>query len=388
MDAEKALHEAWHRAASALEEEPRFALCVANAGYDPEQLRRTLLHLAPSDCRIAGFSSCLGVLTPDGVCGGEGAGLGLWLASASLGDVGVGLCSQQDDPKSAGEAAVRQAAEDALRPGQMPEAIWLSAGPGHEEEVLAGVRRIIGESVPVIGGSSADDAIAGHWWQFSRDAVMQDGVLAVAFYPKGRCAHLFHSGYVPTAHEGVVEEACGRVLIRLDGAPAAERYDAWTEGAVLSRAQEGNILSPSTFSPLGVAVGEIEGVPYYALLHPERVLDDGSLRLFAEVRKGMRLRLMAGSKQALIDRAGSTLRELLARRHWPTTKVQGVLMAYCAGCMLGVRNELQGVAARLREALGDAPCLVAFTFGEQGCFFDEAPRHANLMIAALVFADG
>jgi hypothetical protein len=53
--------------------------------------------------------------------------------------------------------------------------------------------------------------------------------------------------------------------------------------------------------------------------------------------------------------------------------------------MLAVRAEIEQVQRSLTEALPGLPYLVAFTFGEQGCFADGYNRHGNLMISAVLF---
>ena len=69
-------------------------------------------------------------------------------------------------------------------------------------------------------------------------------------------------------------------------------------------------------------------------------------------------------------------------------QVSGALVIYCAGCMLTVQDEMEEVAAEVREALGGKPFLGAFTFGEQGCFTGGENRHGNLMISVVVFEKG
>ncbi|NNJ67935.1 MAG: hypothetical protein HKP54_07825, partial [Boseongicola sp.] len=65
--------------------------------------------------------------------------------------------------------------------------------------------------------------------------------------------------------------------------------------------------------------------------------------------------------------------------------IAGALMIYCGGCMLAVQEQLDDVAAGVREALPGVPFLGVFTFGEQGVVLDGRNRHGNLMISAIVF---
>ena len=65
--------------------------------------------------------------------------------------------------------------------------------------------------------------------------------------------------------------------------------------------------------------------------------------------------------------------------------IAGALVVYCAGCMLTVQDDMARVADVIAEALGEAPFLGTFTFGEQGCFVGGENHHGNLMISVVVF---
>ena len=53
--------------------------------------------------------------------------------------------------------------------------------------------------------------------------------------------------------------------------------------------------------------------------------------------------------------------------------------------MLAVKDQLETIHASILKKAQGLPFLVAFTFGEQGCFPDGKSRHGNLMISATVF---
>jgi hypothetical protein len=54
--------------------------------------------------------------------------------------------------------------------------------------------------------------------------------------------------------------------------------------------------------------------------------------------------------------------------------------------MLAVREDMDQVAAAIDSAIGQAPFLGIFTFGEQGCFIGNNNTHGNLMISVVVFS--
>lgn len=386
-DASLAVEEAWQQVLSKLDAEPQLVICHASANYTANPLQQALLHQIPDSCRLSGSSSCLGAMNEQGFHSDAGVGLSLMVFSEDTGDFGVGLVCQSSEPQQAAANALNDAIADAGRQGELPDLIWMNAAPGQEELLLDGIANVVGSHVPVVGGSSADNEIKGDWWQFSNQSCEDSGVLMIAFYPECKVDVSFHSGYAPTRYSGVATSVDGRVVHAIDGEPAAEVYNRWSGGNIASKLQGGNILQDSTFSPLGVEVGNIEGIPYYALKHPEQVLENGALHLFADVKVGDTLTLMEGSVESLTKRAGSVVGGLMARKAWSTEHVAGALVVYCAGCMLGVRDNMHIVNQGLRAALGDASFQAVFTFGEQGCLMDGMNQHGNLMISVVIFAN-
>jgi len=381
----KAVNTAWAQIIDKLNHQPVLLICSASANYSAITLQSRLTELIPKNCHIAASSSCFGAMNNNGYHSSEGYGLGLIAFSEDEGGFGIGLCSQADNPEQAAAQAIQDAINDADRPGELPDLVWINAAPGEEEAVLDGIASVIGRNVPVIGGSSADNTISGDWWQFNRDNLETDGVLLIAMYPQCQVALSFHSGYTPTRHSGTVTRANGRIIEQIDNQPAAEVYNNWTQGLVETHLSGGSILQVSTFQPLVREAGQIENVPYYALLHPEQILDNGSIRLFARINPGERLTLMSGSPDSLSNRAGSVASGILERQNWHSNQLAGALIVYCAGCMLGIQSRMDEVAKGLHNALDHAPFHGMFTFGEQGCFIDGLNRHGNLMISVLVF---
>jgi hypothetical protein len=274
--------------------------------------------------------------------------------------------------------------QNAGRMGETPDLIWLTAAPGHEEAVLQGIADVVGAHVPIAGGSSADNHVSGQWRQLANGALFNDAVVISVFFSSCELAYAFHSGYLPSDHHGVVTRADGRVIHEINGRPAAEVYNEWRHGAIYQALDNsGSILNLTTFAPLGVRAGDINQQNYYLLVHPLSVTPSKGLRLFAEIKAGDEVWLMEGSRDSLSQRAGRVAEAAVNASE--LRDIRGALVIYCAGCMLGVYDNMTEVAAGVREALAGAPFLGAFTFGEQGCFMCGANRHGNLMISVVVF---
>ena len=317
------------------------------------------------------------------------------------GNYGVGAAITGNNAQNAAEAAITEALANADCPGEVPAMVWLSAAPGQEEAILAGIASVLGEDVPVAGGSSADNRLDGSWKQFTAEEVYSDAVVVTALFPSNEVMFAFHSGYEPTDAKGMITKAGGyeatgnkgiatsttqRTLEEINGRPAAEVYNEWTDGSISEMlATGGNILGLTTLRPLGRVAGHIGEVPYFQLAHPDSVTLEKGLTLFADIAAGDEVVLMRGTVDSLITRAGRVATSAMETHMATPEDVAGALVVYCAGCMLTVQDRLPEVVESIREALPGIPFLGTFTYGEQGCFLCGGNRHGNLMISVLLF---
>lgn len=358
----------------------RFVALHASVGRDLDGLAAAAAAAFP-DAALHGGTSCLGVMTGEGFARDA---VGVFMLHDEDGDFATAAEPLGDDPREAARRATARALERIDRPGEAPDLIWLSVSPGREEAVIAGIEDAAGSHAPIVGGSVADDAIAGEWRVFGREGVMAEAVQVSVLFPSRSLGIAYQSGYAPTPTAGRASRVDGRRVYEIDGRPARDVYAEWTNGAVDARDAEApkSILSDSTLAPLGREVGAVASVPFHLLAHPATANPDGSIDLFADVSEGEELRLMEGSADSLVARAG----RVAARAAGDGAAPAGALMIYCGGCMLAVQDRMGEVAAGVDAALGGAPFLGVFTFGEQGAVLGEENRHGNLMISCVTFA--
>lgn len=387
-DSEEAARAAYEQVSASLGGTPTWIVVAPSVRHDVGVVRKVLAELAPG-AAIHGSTSCLGVMTEAGFHAPDGVGLGLFAVIDPDGAFGVGAARAGDDSVAASSAATQAAIAAAGRTGEVPSLLWLSAAPGAEESVVRGIGAVVGDDVPVVGGSAADNTVSGEWKLFDAAHEYTDAVVVSALFPSSRVVSAFQSGYSPTSKTGRVTRAEGRRILEIDGRPAARVYDEWTDGAIHDALEAGgNILSKTTLHPLGRRVGVVGGAPYYRLAHPDSVTADGGLSLFADVQVGDTVVLMEGSVDGLVTRAGRVAHEAMDRASLDATNVAGALVVFCAGCMLTVKDDMETVVAGLREALPNKPFLGVFTFGEQGCMAGGENVHGNLMISATLLAAG
>ena len=333
---------------------------------------------------IHGATSCLGAMTQNGPTDRISA----FVVRDPEGAYGTGIQAFDDDARNAARQATLEALAAADRVGEQPDLVWVSATPGSEEEVLQGIESVLGQDIPVIGGSAADNAVAGDWFVFDATSRYPSGVVVSVLFPSAPVSFAYQNGYSPTSLQGTVTRADGRTIYEIDGQPALNVYRDWTNGAVTGPSAtetDAAILSESTFWPLGREITQVGEVPFYLLAHPAKARADGAIDLFANVDVGEELTLMTGNADVLVTRAGRVASLARTAGGLAGKPISGALMIYCGGCMLSVQDRMQEVVAGMNDALGGAPFLGAFTFGEQGALVRAGNRHGNLMISCIIF---
>lgn len=299
-----------------------------------------------------------------------------------------GVASRHSDDKTIiddSKAALQEALLAANKPGELPAFIWCSPSPGLEEGLLTGIRELIGNDVPVFGGSSADNDVSGNWCMFDGQQLIHSGFIIAVLFPSVPISFYFSCGYEQTPLSAVVTSACERQLISLDDQPAADVYNGWRALKGQPVLPSGPVLAASTFSPLGRIV-EQDAINMALLSHPALIKADGSIDLFSRVNIGDRLTFMQGDAELLVQRAATVsgiARQQLTNLY--DSKPQAAIIIFCAGCMLAIPDDIKRVHQGIKHQLNNTPFIGGYTFGEQGRFADGINRHGNLMISAIIF---
>lgn len=375
--------------------DPNLICVFYDADHDDAPLYDFLRDRFP-EAALLGGTSCSGAMSEKGL-GGPGS-IGMLLIQDPDGDYGSAAVELEGDPADCAERALHAALENADCAGELPELIWIYQAPGQEEAVIEGLRRVVGDRCPIIGGSSADNTVAGGWRQLGPDGAMKNGVVVGVLFSSGGIGYAFQGGYEPTGPSGVVTrigyapsgesgiatKVRSRQIVSIDGEPAAEVYNRWVGGSLAEKVDTGgNILTDTTMFPLGIDAGRIEDVTHYLLIHPEQITTDGAISAFASVEEGTRLYSMKGNKNRLVERAGRVASAAVGSLG-DNDRLAGGLIVYCAGCMLAVDDQMDRVSVAVAESLDGRPFVGCFTFGEQGLVLDRN-AHGNLMISAIVF---
>jgi len=375
---------------------PRMVFVFYGCEHDDWMLHRYLAGRFPGAARLGGSSSG-GFMTHRGVNDSNSIGL---LLLEDGGDFGVAAAPLGADAADTAERLLLEALANCACAGELPELIWIYQAPGREEAVVEGLRRVVGDRCPIVGGSSADDDASGKWRQLGPAGPMVDGLTVAVLLPLSPIGYAFQGGYEPAGQSGivtgigveasgdsgVVTAGSGREILTIDGEAAATVYNQWTDGLIGAQmAQGGNILADTTMCPLATDGGRVDGVSHYRLIHPVTVTASGALRTFCNLEIGARVYAMKGDRRRLVDRAGRVAQQAVRMLPANQASVAGALVIYCGGCKMAVGDAIGMVSGSVASSLADAPFMGCFTFGEQGWLLDRNV-HGNLMISAIVFS--
>jgi hypothetical protein len=277
--------------------------------------------------------------------------------------VGKGVA---DQPREAGAAAAGSADAD---PASLPHGVLLLLTDGlatHQEEVLAGVYRVMGASVPLVGGSSTPDWSTGRTFVLHGDEVLTDAVVGAAIASDGPFGIGLGHGWRKVGEPMLVTSSAGRDVFALDGHAALPAYlqrlgappETYTDPAAFK-----------TFSrtrPIGIRRRRGEEV---RTVNSTAGFQEGFLRAAADVPEGAVVWVMEGEAESVIDAAGDACRGAVdALDGRPPLGLLAFDCASRAGILGdgGMRAEVDRMTAvgRATGPPGGAPVAGLYTCGE------------------------
>jgi hypothetical protein len=340
-----------------------------------------------------GGTSGLGIMTEARMWGKDA--IGLLLIDDEDGLYGAAVEPIGDDPAAAAEKALRRALAEATCPGELPALVWVYQAPGREEETMDGMRRVIGDACPIVGGSSADDNASGRWRQIAPQGVFENAIAVAVLFPSGSVGTAFQGGFEPAGPSGIVTRIGndrgnshrGHEILEIDGRPAALVYDEWSGGRLGEKATHGGfIFEETTMFPLAAETGENAEVPQFLLIHPKAVTPHGSVTTFAAVALGSRIHIMRGHRERLAGRAGRVAGMAAVQIPGGADSLAGGVMVFCNGCRRAIGDAMADAAGDVSRHFHSRPMIACFTIGEQGCI-NGRNAHGNLMISAVAFGN-
>ncbi len=312
-----------------------------------------------SNTHVLGCTSSAAICTHGGYLNAETGYSGIMSFG---GDVEVGVAgSKKEEGKSAREIG-RALAKKAMKElnGKKPNYFFMTASPKEEEDYILGVQDVIG-SIPVFGGSAADNTVEGKWSIICDDEVFSDGCAICLFATSSPMVNIYNGQYKETNDYGIMTKVVNdRTLVEIDGVPAVSKYCKWT-GKKEEEVKGGNLLTATIFDPLGVK--DIIGRTT-AVRHPMAANNDGSMNIGARlIEKTACIRLHLDPEE-MVEANPKTIREV-------DNLIGGAdsyFLVHCGGRRLGLQlvNKEDEIYKTVKEVTGNKEFLMVFTFGEYG----------------------
>lgn len=334
---------------------PKVGLLFTSVKYDQDEVIKGIKSVN-SDMKVIGCTSSGAIMTPEGIISGENGFAGMLVLEDNELNVGVAGSPRGENPRETGRRIAREAMEMAGKKFA-PVAFAMFASPAEEEYYLKGIQDVVGE-IPMFGGSGADDAVVGDWKIFCEDKSFGDGCAVALFYTTKDIKNVFTGAYNETDNVGIVTKVeDDRRIVEIDHVPALKKYAEWT-GMNPDELMGQNLLVASI--PYALGVKSIQG-DLTAVRHPMVGNPDYSFNVGAKVAEKTAFIQLQTDVDGLIEGAVTTIKEV--KKDFDPA---ALFLVHCGGRKLHIGNRIDEDFVAIKNAAGDVPFIVSFTFGEYG----------------------
>ncbi len=334
---------------------PKLGLLFTSVKYNQDELLAGIRSVNP-ELKVIGCTSSGAIMTPEGIISSENGFAGMMVLEDNELNVGVAASARGNDPRETGRKIAVQAMQNA-RKEHAPVAFAMFANPAEEEYYLKGIQDVLGE-VPMFGGSAADDAVAGDWKVLCEDKAISDGCAIAVFYTTKGIKNVFTGEMEETNKVGIVTKVENdRRIVEIDGVPALKKFAEWN-GLNADELMGQNLLVASIPHALGVKTLQGDLV---AVRHPMIGNEDYSFNVGAKVAEKTAIIQLRTDVDGLINGAVKAIREVKK-----DFNPAALFLVHCGGRKLHIGDRVDEDFVAIKNAAGDIPFIVAFTFGEYG----------------------
>ncbi|MBQ9242608.1 MAG: FIST C-terminal domain-containing protein [Proteobacteria bacterium] len=326
------------------------------------------------DIKILGMSSSHGIFQASGFSRGA---YGL-LFEAEDGIVSRSMLIDLTDTDDA-RSLVAQKLE-AWRSERKPAKLFIMPTAGPEERIIEGIRDVFSDDVHIFGGTAGQDKFLDCAYVFLNGAQTSKGLVVTELITGSFFCMVTCGGYLATPRLGTVTDAHGRTIKTINGLPAAQVYNDWTDGRFANYIRRGGDLPRSAgLYPFGRTIASEPECGYW-LSHPFRTdARNGAIQTFSEIPEGAEIRLMRATETALIDHIRTAVETCI--KNVDANAIAAAMIMYCSGCASIITENMPVVCQEFLKAFGATPFLGCVTLGEQGRLLNAHHNyHGNMMI--------
>ena len=226
--------------------------------------------------------------------------------------------------------------------------------------ILRGMMSVLGERVPIAGGTAGDSGKFHRTWQFAGRKLLTDAAVAIGFSGNFHLGTGVRSGWSPIGLAKKVTRASGNILYELNGEPALQVYERFLG----KHAQ--NLPAVGVEYPLGL-VGRCLDDDHqdYYLLRATMSVDRqrGSIQFAGEIPQGAVVHFTCGDSNSIL--AATTDAARLAGVELGDASPVMVFFYSCMARKIVLGQRTQEELDRVRKIFGtEVPVLGFYTYGE------------------------
>jgi hypothetical protein len=305
--------------------------------------------------------------------------------------VGSADCAKCLSAQHCSKDALLKAIDSAGKSENEPPNLVLITSPrSYEEETLDGIHSVMGQRIPVIGGTAGGPVFGS----IGEAEVYREGVSLAVIYTKLPLGSVFEGGFdVEDRHSGIVTQVDGQAILQLDHRPALEVYDEWLAGHISRLFEENHDYSQVrallNLHPLYRKYRSPDGTWYFLFSHPwpkDRTLREKVVLTATKFKEGERVYLSHGSWETFLNRIGKLPGQAKKRGGIATAARPLFGIGYICSGVMGVipSTEREKMASLINHMNNGAPFIAPFTWGEQGYFPGIGNKHGNLLTSFVV----
>jgi len=362
-------------------------IAVWTCAHDSQKILQTIRRLQPKT-QIWGLTSDYGCVLPDGYHHNASGTVGLLsmkLPGMTVGVGGAAFDEVASTPQIARLAWQRALANSHMSATAKPRMILFSANFAKiEEPLIAELDKITG-GIPIAGGTSTNQSNPrgpAKGSVIGGDKVYGQGLTLCLIFSDQPVKWTFRGGFDRTSKSGVITNAESRVIHTIDGRPAAQVYNEWTDGKMGEVMDRGEDIRKWT-GLYPICRQLTRNGQTHTLFQHVYPMDDwktsGNLGVSSNVSTGDHIDFAEGTWNILMNRLGK-LPEI-AGFGKDDVKTGAAFLICCESVLKNVPvPERTRIADMMDEQMGeDTPWIGAFTWGEDGNFPGVGNYHGNTL---------
>ena len=226
--------------------------------------------------------------------------------------------------------------------------------------ILKGIQSVLGNRIPISGGTAGDDGKFIQTLQFAGNRVFSDSVVAIGFSGRFRVGLGVQSGWSPIGLAKKITKSRGNVLYELNHEPALNVYERFL-------GKHANKLpSVGVEYPLGLidrywTVSDSDYCLLRATMSVNR--NEGSITFAGDVPEGTMVRLTCADSSSILDAAQKAT--LMALKQLEKTSPVIIFVYSCMARKIVLGRRIAEELDHIRKNAGqDIPLVGFFSYGE------------------------